>query len=189
MLDFTWQTLSLWRRPRISQKPNVCALGRAGTFDAQTIKQAKQNKRSQLESTEEGSCNSSGCTSGLKFSPWCEQLYMSWRERTGVCLWVHNRVCGFAHDAGKVKLFSRTCWKRRGKYRWIRSEFLLKYWLSVCLLLSFFLFFPPHPSLPCAHNQPLRRQRVRRFLQTSACGSWTMWHVQAQHRNTTQKPF
>lgn len=151
MLDFTWQTLSPWRRPRISQKPNVCALGRAGTFDAQTIKQAKQNERSQAESAEEGSCTSSGCTRGLKFSPWCEQLYISWRERTGVCLWVHNHVYGFTHDAGKVKLFSRTCWKSRGKYRWVESGFLLKYWLLVCFLLSFFLF---SASLPPLHTQP-----------------------------------
>lgn len=104
----------------------MCVLGRAGTFDAQTIKQAKQNELSQLESAEEGSCNSSGGTSGLKFSPRCEQLIYELEGKTGVCLRAHNHVCGFTHDAGKVKLFLRTFWKLRGKYRWVKSEFSLK---------------------------------------------------------------
>lgn len=104
----------------------MSALGRAGTFDAQTIKQAKQNELSQLESAEEGSCNSSGCARGLKFSPRCEQLVFELEGKTGVCLWAHNHVCGFTHDAGKVELFLRTCWKRRGKYRCVKTGFSLK---------------------------------------------------------------
>ena len=82
----------------------MCALGRAGTFDAQTIKQAKQNELSQLEAAEEGSCNSSGCTSRLKFSLWCEQLIYELEEKTGVCLWVHNHVCVFYTQCRKSEI-------------------------------------------------------------------------------------
>lgn len=181
-LDVRWQTLSLWRRPRISQKPNVCALGRAGTYDAQTIKKAKQHELSQLESAEEGS----GCPRGLRFSQQCEQL----EGKAAVCLWVHIHVC-ISTSYGKVKLFSRTSCKLRRSADGISQSCLIKIVTLGLLFFAFLLSFPPHPSLAHAHapKQLVRRRGVRRFLQTSSPrGSGTMRHVHAQQPNTIQNP-
>lgn len=172
MLDSEWQTLSLWRRLRISQKPNVCALGRAGTFNAQTIKQAKQNELSQLESAEEGSCNSSACTSGLKFSLRCEQLH-TWAGGKGWCVPLgDNHLWGFTQE--KWNYFPG----HAGNWRESTDAVNLCSFQNSASLLIFLLVSLFHPSLTCTHNQTLCQQRVRRLLRAFTCGGWTRWHGQ-----------